>query len=208
MTNAAGLRFRATLDKESLDIQLLVGVALLGSEIYLADDVYAALYRASDRTAIGVDLQYPLYLLAVLLFRSKMESLLYSLDNEDFAFCLYLPHRVGVEVVKRNLTRCQRAPKGAEQSTARRRNEVVKSRRVWLFHVGANPIVLGDLRVDSEENRLFPAGYVGAANLALYRLYSDLRGVGYIGHVISFPYGYTMVPQSIRFHTATPRWAE
>ena len=54
-----------------------------------------------------------------------MESLLYPLDNEDFALGLYLPHRVGAEIFEGNLTRCQRAPEGAEQSPTRCGYQVV-----------------------------------------------------------------------------------
>jgi hypothetical protein len=123
-----------------------------------------------------------------------VEGLLYPLENEDFVFCLYLPYCVGVEVLKRNLTRCQRASKGAKQSAARRGDEVVEGGGMRFFYVGRDPVVLCDLGVDTEEDRLFPTGDMGAADSALHRLYPDFREVGYIAHVISFPYCYPMVP--------------
>jgi hypothetical protein len=98
---------------------------LCGRELQLARDLDAVLYGTGDGAKVCIEAEHSLYLLAVLLFRSEMESLLYPLDNEDFAFGLYLPHRVGVEIVKRNLTRCQRAPEGAEQSPTRCGYQVV-----------------------------------------------------------------------------------
>ncbi len=47
-----------------------------------------------------------------------MEGLLDPLDDEYLIFRLNLPYGVGVETFKGNLTRCQRAPEGAKQSTA------------------------------------------------------------------------------------------
>ncbi len=54
-----------------------------------------------------------------------MERLLYPLEDKDLVLCYYLPYRVSVEVMEGNLTRCQRAPKGTEQSTACRSYQVI-----------------------------------------------------------------------------------
>jgi hypothetical protein len=60
-------------------------------------------------------------------FSSAVEGLLDPFDDEHLALGLYFSHRVGVEtiLVKRNLTRYQRASKGAKQSAASRSDEVV-----------------------------------------------------------------------------------
>ena len=89
---------------------------LSGGEVELARDPDAVLERARDRAPVSVNFQCPFYLLAVLLLSNEMESLLYPPDHEDFALSLYLSHRIGVEVIERNLTRYQRAPKGPQQS--------------------------------------------------------------------------------------------
>ncbi len=133
---------------------LATEAALSEGEVQFARDLDAALERTGDRAPVGVDFQHPFYLLAVLLLSNEMESLLYTLDDEDFAFRLYLPHGVGVEAVERNLTRYQRAPKGAQQSATRRSYHVVQRRRVRLLDVGGDPVVLGDLAVDAEHHRL------------------------------------------------------
>ena len=114
-----------------------------------------------------------------------MESLLYPLDNEDFAFGLYLPHRVGVEIVKRNLTRCQRAPEGAEQSPTRSCYQIVQRGVVWFHLFRGDAVVLSDFTVHAKENRLFFDGEMSTADFAFHRLHPDLRDVGYVSHVCS-----------------------
>jgi hypothetical protein len=54
-----------------------------------------------------------------------MECLLDPLDYEYPIFCLDLSYGVSVEVIEGNLTRCQRAPKGAKQSATCRRDQIV-----------------------------------------------------------------------------------
>ena len=98
---------------------------LSGSEVQLATNFDAAPEGPSDGATGGVDSQHPLYLLAVLLFGGEVESLFDPLENKHLVRCLYLPHRVGVEVLEGNLTRCQRAPEGAEQSPTRCGYQVV-----------------------------------------------------------------------------------
>ena len=68
------------------------------------------------------------------------------LDHQHLVLGLYLSHGVGVEAlpVEGNLTRCQRAGKGAEQSAAGRRNQVVERRRVRLLVLGRDAVVLSD----------------------------------------------------------------
>jgi hypothetical protein len=58
------------------------------------------IYRASNGTAIAIHLEYPLYLLTPALVGDEVESLLDPLYREYLVFCLYLPHRVGVEILK------------------------------------------------------------------------------------------------------------
>ena len=148
--------------------------ALSGGEVELACDLDAALHGTGDRARVGVDLYYPLYLLAVSLIGGEVEGLLDPLDDEYLLLGLYLPHRVGVEAVERNLTRYQRAPKGAQQSPARRSYHVVQRRRVRLLHVGGDPVVLGDLAVDPKHHRLLLDGEVGAPDPALHRFHPHL----------------------------------
>ena len=75
------MRFRATLSEEGQDVVLVLEETLLGGEIQLAGDVYAAFYRAGYRTAVSIHFEHPFYLLAVVLIRDKMEGLLYTLDD-------------------------------------------------------------------------------------------------------------------------------
>ena len=99
----------------------------------LANDLDAPLDGAGDGARIRVDPEHPLYLLAVLFVGGEVEDLLYPSDNEDLVLRLYLSQRVAVEILEGNLTRCQRASKGAEQSPTRRRDEVVDGGVVRLL---------------------------------------------------------------------------
>ena len=63
-----------------------------------------------------------------------MKGLLDPLNHQYLTLYLDLPHRISVEILKRNLTRSQRAGKSAEQSTARRRDQVIQGGGVrFLF---------------------------------------------------------------------------
>ncbi|HVF00840.1 MAG TPA: hypothetical protein VNA27_05800 [Rubrobacteraceae bacterium] len=83
-----------------------------------------------------------------------MEGNFDALNDEYFTLGLYLPDRIGVEIIEGNLTRCQRAGKSAEQSATRRSDHIVEGRGVRLLHVRRDTVVLGNLAVDAEENRL------------------------------------------------------
>jgi len=148
---------------------------LHGREVELASDLDAVFYGAGDRTTIGIDLEYPFYGLPVFLIRREMKGLLDPLDHQHLALGLYLPDRVGVEAIyiERNLTRCQRARKGAEQSPAGRRDQVIEGGRVWLLRIRGDAVVFGDLAMDPEEHRLFQRWEMGAPDLPLHRLYLD-----------------------------------
>jgi hypothetical protein len=161
---------------------------LLGGEVQLARDLYTVLDGPSNRTAILVHFDHALYGLAILLLSGEMESLLDPLEHEHFIFRLYLSNRVSVEAlpVKGNLTRCQRAGEGAEQSAARCCDQVIESARVRLLLVERDAIVLGDLAMNAEGDRLFLRRNVRQPNLALNRLELDSRDVGYVSHLCSF----------------------
>jgi hypothetical protein len=118
-------------------------------------------------------LEYPFYSLPVLLVRREVKGLLDPLDHQHVALGLYLPDRVGGEAIfiERNLTRCQRARKGAEQSPAGRRDQVIEGGRVWLLRIRGDAVVFGDLAVDPEDYRLLLGREMGTPDLPLYRLY-------------------------------------
>ena len=156
--------------------------ALCGGEVELAGDLDAPLDRASNGAGIGVDSQHPLYLLAIFLVGSEAECLLDPLHHQNPFLSLYLPHRVGVEVIEGNPTRFQRAPKSAEQSAACSRDEVVECSVVRFHLFGRDAVVLGDLAVDAEEDGLFLDREIRTADPALHRLHPHPRDVGYSAH--------------------------
>ncbi len=77
-----------------------------------------------------------------------------ALNYEYLTLGLYLPGGIGVEVVEGNVTRCQRASEGPEQSAAGRRYQVVERAGMGLFHIGRDAVVLGDLTVDTKADQL------------------------------------------------------
>ena len=89
-------------------------------QVQLTHNFDAVFNRSSNRATLSVNSDYTVYGLAVLLVRDKVESLLDPLDHQHLVLGLYLPHRLGVEVLEGNLTRCQRASKGPEQSPSGR----------------------------------------------------------------------------------------
>jgi hypothetical protein len=151
-------------------------------EVELAHDLDAPLDGPGNGAEIRVDPQHTLYLLAVLLVGGEVESLLDPPEDENLLLRLYLPHRVGVEVLEGNLTRCQRASKGAEQSPAGSSYQIIEGGVVCLLLFWRDAVVLGDLTVDAEQHRLFLDGEIGAAHLALHRFHPHPRDVGYLGH--------------------------
>jgi hypothetical protein len=54
-----------------------------------------------------------------------VEGLFDPLYDQDLPLRLYLPHGLPDEVIEIHLTRCQRAPEGAEQSAAGRGDQVI-----------------------------------------------------------------------------------
>ena len=54
----------------------------------------------------------------------------------------------------RNLARLQRAPEGPEQSTTRRRHDIVESRGVRVRHLSLDAVVAGDRPVRAETDWL------------------------------------------------------
>jgi hypothetical protein len=71
----------------------------------------------------------------VFLLRSEMEGNFDALNHEYLTLSLYLADRIGVETLEGNLTRCQRAGKGAEQSATCCSDYVVEGGGVRLLSV-------------------------------------------------------------------------
>jgi hypothetical protein len=87
-----------------------------------------------------------------------VEDLFDPLDHKYFALDLDLSDGLGVEVLERHLTRCQRARKGAEQSAARGGDHVVERGVVGFYVLRGDAVVFGDLAVDTEYYRIFLDG--------------------------------------------------
>jgi len=105
-------------------------------------------------------------------------------DDQDPVFDLHFADRFGRQAIVRSwdLTRLQRASKGAGQSTCRRRNDVVQCGRVRLQRPGRYLVVLRHGAVHSENHRLVLSRQIGPANRALHALDSNFGTVHNVGH--------------------------
>ena len=107
----------------------------------------------------------------VVLISGKVEGNVDALNYEYLTLGLYLPGGIGVEVIEGNVTRCQRASEGPKQSAAGHRDQVVERAGMGLFNIGRDTIVLGDLAVDTKEDRLLFRRHVSSTDLTLDRLH-------------------------------------
>jgi hypothetical protein len=106
------------------------------------------------------------------------------LDHEDTVFGLDLADRVGDEssLSRADLTRLQRASEGAGQSAGGGRDDVVKRRSVLGLAAARNAVVVGDLVVNAEGDRVALARYKRAAKRAAHALDPNPRVVTDLGH--------------------------
>ena len=111
---------------------------LLSGKVQFAGDLYRGLDGRSDRTAILVHFDHTLYGLPILLLSGEMEGLLNPFEHKHLVLSLYLPDGIGVEAVllKGNLTRCQRAFEGTQQSATCCCYQVIECGSVGLLLLG------------------------------------------------------------------------
>ncbi len=95
---------------------------------------------------------------------------------------LSLGNRLELIPVDLDVTRIQRAGEGARQSPAGRGDHVVQSRGLGREVVRRDPVVLGDLGVNSERDRLLHGGEVGKALRTAEALDLDAGYVDGLGH--------------------------
>ena len=87
--------------------------------------------------------------------------------------------------------RLQRAPKGAEQSTAGRGDDVIDRGRVRLRHVALDPVVACDRPMCAEPHRLGLGGHVRQPQRSLDTRQRDLGAINDVTHT-----GRRMLPRS------------
>jgi hypothetical protein len=105
-------------------------------------------------------------------------------DHEHTVFFLDFTHSLGGQPVDGSgyLTRLQRAPKGAGESTGGCGDDVVESRGVGREGFRRHFVVLGDRAVHAEYHRRRLRGQVGAAHGALFALDAHFGAIDYISH--------------------------
>jgi len=104
------------------------------------------------------------------LFRIQLEvvAYVYTSDHQYVLFQLYFAScfRDQPAVSGRNVTRLQRAAKGAGQSAGGRGHDVIEGGCVRIVDVGIDAVMLGDFGVDAEEGGGFFGREIGAAERA------------------------------------------
>jgi hypothetical protein len=112
-----------------------------------------------------------------------------TLDDEDAVLVLDLAPRFGDESAFAcgDVTRLQRASERPGESTGRRGDDVVERRRPLGVAAALDPVVVGDLVVDAEPDRLRCAGHVRPAQRAFDSLHPRPTGVDDFSQVRSSP---------------------
>jgi hypothetical protein len=104
-----------------------------------------------------------------------VESLLDPLEYKNLALRLYFTDSIGVEAifVEGNLTRCQRASKGAEQSATSRCDHIVEGGGVRLHFVRRGSVVFGDLTMRAEQHGVLLRREMRLSNHAPNRIHPN-----------------------------------
>lgn len=109
-------------------------------------------------------------------------------ENEHAFFHLYFAvrDRCQVAAARRNPARLQRASKGAEQSAARSRDDVIQRRRMRIGNLALDAVVPRDRAVRAEVHRLRLGGQLGTAKRSLDSRDRDARAVDDLTHESSY----------------------
>ncbi len=134
-------------------------------------------------------LEHAFYCLAVFFLGRQVEGDRDPLTHEHLVLSVYLLDSVGIEAVfvEGNLTRRQRAGKGAEQSAAGRHHQVIEGSHMRLHLVGRDTAVFDDLVMATEHYGLLLRREVHPPYQTPNWLYLHPRDVGYIRYRVSFP---------------------
>ena len=105
-------------------------------------------------------------------------------DDQDATFDFNFAHALGNQALvrSRDLTRLQRASKGAGESAGGGRNDVVQCRRVRFQHVWRDLVVFGNRAVYSKNHWLRFGRQIRPAHRPFHTLDSDLGTVHDVGH--------------------------
>jgi hypothetical protein len=129
---------------------------------------------------------YALRCLPVCLIGLEFQLGVNSPDDQDTIFHFDLAHSIRGQAIvgSRNLTRLQRASKGAGKSAGRRCNDVIQRGRVRLQRPRRHLVVLGHCAVHSENHRLALGWEIRPANRPLHALDSNFGTVHNVGHAV------------------------
>jgi hypothetical protein len=133
---------------------------------------------------VGEETVYPLRRLPLSLISLQLELGVYPPDDQYAIFHFDFTDCFGHQTIvrSRDLTRLQRASKGAGQSTGRRRDDVIERGRARLDRPRRHFVVLGHRAVDTKNHRLGLGRQIRSANRPLHALDSNFGTVHDVGH--------------------------
>jgi hypothetical protein len=153
-------------------------------QIELCTHFDPSLEAAGHGAKAGVEAVDPFDFLTAI--RRNCESVVHrdSLDHEHVVLGLDFADGLDLELfaLDFDLTRLQRAGKGAGQSAACRSDDVVEGRRVWGELLRRDAVVLSDLGVDPEYDGVLLSGKVRESLGAAEPLDPHLRHVAHVTH--------------------------
>jgi hypothetical protein len=129
--------------------------------------------RALDRVLVGVGIH------------AQRVPHVNALDHQHTILVLDLAASLARQpaLARIDATRFQRAPERASQSAGRRSDDVIERRRPLSVAAPRDAVMVGDLVVDAEPDRLVRPGKLGAAQRAADPLDADPRDIDNLGHV-------------------------
>ncbi len=157
---------------------------MLSTELEFGPHLDPTLEAARHRARPCVEAVHSLCLLVVLAREPEAIADGDALDHEHPVSLEDLTLGCGLELAffDLDLTRLQRAGKGARQSAPGGSDHVVEGGGRGREVVGRDSVVVGDLGVNAEGNRFLPGGEVREALRAAEEIYIDTGAIGGVGH--------------------------
>ncbi len=150
-------------------------------QLILGRNLNRLVERTIDRTVSGV---HPMHALDGFSRFRRCRQVIDHVNAPDhqhviFRLDLASDFRRQVLIARIYLTRLQRAPKGADQSTSGSGDDVIERRRVRLGDLRADFVVLGDGSVHAEPHRFSFSRQISEARRTGFALDPYMRNVSY-----------------------------
>lgn len=160
------------------------GLGSQGLENQFGGDCDRRFQRAINRAAVRIEAVDPGCGFAVRFERLQLQNHVNAANHQDVVFELNFADRFGNQFFVRSiyLTRFQRAPEGAGESTRGRRHDVIQGRGMRFQDGRRHLVVLRYGAVHSKYHGLFLGRQISPAYRALHALNADIGAVNNIRH--------------------------